>query len=55
MDSFNGRIRDELLNESLFFNLGHAREKPARWADDCNSSRPYSSIGYLTPWSILET
>ena len=42
-------MRDELLNESLFFDLGHAREKLAAWADDYNTSRPHSSIGYLTP------
>jgi putative transposase len=49
VESFNGRMRDELLNESLFFDLGHAREKLAAWADDYNTSRPHSSIGYLTP------
>ena len=49
MKSFNGRMRDELLNESLFFDLGHAREKLAAWADDYISNRPHTSIGYLTP------
>jgi putative transposase len=47
-ESFNGRMRDELLNESLFFDRGHAREKLAAWADDYNTSRQGSSIGYLT-------
>ena len=33
-ESFNGRMRDELLNESLFLSLNHARETIARWVDD---------------------
>jgi putative transposase len=40
---------DELLNESLFFDLGHACEKLAARADDYKTSRPQSSIGYVTP------
>jgi putative transposase len=42
-------MRDELFNESLFFSLGHARQKVAAWALDYNTRRPHSSIGYLTP------
>ena len=49
VESFNGRMRDELLNESLFFGLEHARQKVADWALDYNTRRPHSSIGYLTP------
>jgi transposase InsO family protein len=48
-ESFNGRMRDELLNESLFFGLDHARTKIAEWADDYNEQRPHSALGYLTP------
>ncbi|MET4456749.1 hypothetical protein ABIB10_006870 [Bradyrhizobium sp. RT3b] len=48
-ESFNGRMRDELLNETLFFGLDHARTRIAAWADDYNSHRPHSSLGYLTP------
>ena len=48
-ESFNGRMRDELLNETLFFGLDHARTRIAAWADDYNSQRPHSSLGYLTP------
>jgi len=48
-ESFNGRMRDELLNETLFFGLDHARDRIAAWADDYNSQRPHSSLGYLTP------
>ena len=49
VESFNGRMRDELLNESLFTSLAHAREKIAIWADDYNTGRPHSSLGYATP------
>ena len=49
VESFNGRMRDELLNETLFMSMGHAREKITVWADDYNSKRPHSSLGYATP------
>ncbi|MDM7850938.1 IS3 family transposase [Pseudochrobactrum kiredjianiae] len=49
VESFNGRMRDELLNESLFFGLDHARSAIAQWADDYNNFRPHSSLGYQTP------
>jgi len=48
-ESFNGRMRDELLNETLFFGLDHARAKITDWADDYNSQRPHSALRYLTP------
>jgi transposase InsO family protein len=48
VESFNGRMRDELLNESLFFGLDHARSAIAEWADDYNNFRPHSSLGYQT-------
>ncbi|MER8996197.1 IS3 family transposase [Mesorhizobium sp. M0678] len=48
-ESFNGRMRDELLNETLFFGLDHARTTIAEWADDYNRSRPHSALGYITP------
>jgi putative transposase len=49
VESFNGRMRDELLNETLFMSMGHAREKIAAWVDDYNTGRPHSSLGYATP------
>lgn len=49
VESFNGRMRDELLNETLFTSLDHAREAIAVWADDYNIARPHSSLGYRTP------
>ncbi|MEY9633448.1 putative transposase [Bradyrhizobium japonicum] len=48
-ESFNGRMRDELLNETLFLGLDHARNRIAEWADDYNRQRPHSALGYLTP------
>ena len=39
-ESFNGRMRDELLNETLFFGLDHAREAIATWVADYNEHRP---------------
>jgi len=48
-ESFNGRMRDELLNESLFFGLNHARIRIAAWADDYNLRRPHSALGYIPP------
>jgi len=49
VESFNGRMRDELLNETLFFDLDDARAKIAHWIDDYNIRRPHSSLKYLTP------
>ncbi|HEY9211498.1 MAG TPA: IS3 family transposase, partial [Ancylobacter sp.] len=48
-ESFNGRMRDELLKESLFFGLDHARTKIAAWVDDYNLRRPHSALGYIPP------
>ena len=48
-ESFNGRMREELLNESLFLDLDHARSRIANWIDDYNQRRPHSALGYLTP------
>jgi len=49
IESFNGRLRDELLNETLFRSLGHARAALAAWQLDYNTLRPHSSIGNLPP------
>jgi hypothetical protein len=49
IESFNGRMRDELLNESLFLDLNHARQIIAAWVADYNTMRPHSSLGYWTP------
>ena len=49
VESFNGRMRDELLNETLFSTIGQARAILARWVHDYNTERPHSSLGYATP------
>ena len=41
-ESFNGRLRDELLNETLFRSLGHARTVLEDWRRDHNEQRPHS-------------
>ena len=48
-ESFKGRMRDELLNESLLLGLDHARTKITNWVYDYNQRRPHSALGYLTP------
>ena len=49
IESFNGRLRDELLNEELFDTLDDARRKLALWRYDYNNVRPHSSLGNQTP------
>ena len=49
IESFNGKLRDELLNETLFGSLGHAREALAIWKNDYNTVRPHSAIGNMPP------
>ena len=49
IESFNGRLRDELLNETLFVSLVHARAALATWKDDYNTIRPHSRPGNLPP------
>lgn len=49
VESFNNRLRDELLNESLFFGLDHDRSAIGEWVDDYNIFRPHSSLGFQTP------
>jgi transposase InsO family protein len=49
VESFNGRMRDELLNETMFRNLAHARIVITAWAADYNTERPHSALDYQTP------
>jgi putative transposase len=48
-ESFNGRLRDELLNETLFRSLPHARAVLETWRRDYNEERPHSKLGWMTP------
>lgn len=49
VESFNGRLRDECLNETLFTSLSHARQVLADWREDYNTVRPHSQLGGRTP------
>ena len=55
VESFNGRMRDELLNETMFRNLAHARVVIAAWAADYNIERPHSALDYQTPVNYART
>ncbi len=48
-ESFNGRVRDECLNEGLFSNLAEARMITAEWRNAYNSERPHSALNWATP------
>ena len=49
IESFNGRLRDELLNETLFSSLAQARVALGCWRADYNDARPHSQLGWKTP------
>ncbi|WGD32305.1 IS3 family transposase [Ancylobacter sp. WKF20] len=55
IESFNGRLRDELLNETLFSSLSQAKAALARWQVDYNTDRPHSKIGWQTPSAFAAT
>jgi putative transposase len=49
VESFNGKFRDECLNEHWFLSMRHARAVIEDWRQEYNDERPHSSLGYLTP------
>ena len=49
VESFNGRLRDECLNEHLFFSLAAARRIIEAWRTDYNTVRTHSSLGGKAP------
>ncbi|KNA33115.1 transposase, partial [Burkholderia pseudomallei] len=49
IESFNGKFRDECLNEHWFTTLAHARAVIAAWRQDYNEQRPHSALNYLAP------
>jgi putative transposase len=49
IESFNGRLRDECLNEEVFISLADADQIIQRWRQDYNHNRPHSSLIGLTP------
>ena len=53
--SFNGKFRDECLNQNWFVDLQDAREVIEAWRVDYNTVRPHSSLRYLTPEEFAAT
>ena len=49
IESFNGKFRDECLNEHWFTSMKHSRRMIEAWRVEYNVERPHSSLGYLTP------
>ena len=49
IESFNGKFRDECLNEQWFESLHQARQEISRWRRDYNEVRPHSAIGRIPP------
>ena len=49
VESFNGRFRDECLNDTLYSTLSEARSTISSWREDYNQHRPHSALGNITP------
>lgn len=49
VESFNGRVRDECLNEQWFLDLNHARKVIETWRKDYNTLRPHTALGNMSP------
>ena len=49
VESFNGKLRDELLDREIFYTLLEARVLIERWREHYNWVRPHSSLGYRPP------
>jgi len=49
IESFNGKLRDELLNGEIFYTLAEAKVLVERWRRDYNRIRPHSALGYRPP------
>lgn len=49
IESFNGKLRDELLNREIFYSLKEAQVMIERWRVHYNTKRPHSSLGYKPP------
>lgn len=55
IESFNGKFRDECLNDNVFINLHSAREIIEQWRVDYNTERPHSSLNNMTPEEFSRT
>ena len=49
VESFNGKLRDDVLNRELFYSVKEAKFIVEDWRLDYNNHRPHSSLGYMTP------
>lgn len=54
IESFNGRLRDECLNQNAFLSLADARDTIERWRQDYNLQRPHSALNWMTPEEFRE-
>ncbi len=54
IESFNGKLRDECLNETLFSSLTEARDMLEAWKEDYNNQQPHSALGNMTPREFFE-
>lgn len=55
VESFNGKMRDECLNEHQFFTISQARALIEEWRTIYHEERPHSSLGMLTPKAFAQT
>ena len=53
IESFNGKLRDECLNENWFIGLQEAKEVIEKWRIHYNEERPHSSLGGQTPKEMV--
>ncbi len=57
VESFNGKLRDELLDREIFYTLGEAKVLIERWRREYNTIRPHSALNYRPPapeaWAVL--
>jgi putative transposase len=49
-ESFNGKLRDELLNRAIFYRLKEAQIVIEQWRKHCNTIRPYSALSFHACW-----
>ncbi|MGK5595571.1 MAG: integrase core domain-containing protein [Parachlamydiaceae bacterium] len=53
MESFNGKLRDECLNENLFLDLRNAENIIENWRREYNETRPHSSLNGKSPCELM--
>jgi transposase InsO family protein len=53
IESFNGKMRDELHDRKIFFTLEEAKTLIARWREEYNHIKPHSALGYRPPAPLI--